>query len=241
MASNDKLITTAASVVLVSDSVDGVTVGEDKATAFVVTSGDIGDETILNFRTNDSLINYRLISTEAVAPGPNGTIAVDAAESPDGDMLSIVAADGSETLNLRYLGNKDGGFAYADASVRLSGFTEGYVTNDTFDAASGSTTYFFDNALGLNLGFDTIDNFGSDDMIVTTRRIYDADDSETITFGANKVLDLSGEGGPKSTDGKLNPGGQIDVNGVSGDVTVLDFLYAREVNGVTYYHYGIDA
>ncbi len=119
-------------------------------------------------------------------------------------------------------------------------FTEGKVTNDTFDASSGKFTFFYDNALGLNLGFDTINGFGADDRIVTTRQIFDSDDNATIGFGSNNVLDLSGEGGPKSSDGFRHPGGQIDLNGVGHNMLSIDFLGQETVNGVTYYHYGID-
>ena len=240
LANNNKLITTAASTVLVANGTDDVFVSQGIATAFVVTDGTVGDDTILTFRKNDSLINYRALG-DTVVPGANGTIAVDGPGAASSDDIQIIGADGDSVLTLRYLGTKDGGFAYADASVRLAGFTEGYVTDDSFNAGSAATTYFYDNALGLNLGFDTINGFGADDRIVTTRRIYDGNDSASIEFGGNKVLDLSGEGGPKATDGQLNPGGQIDVNGTTGDIVSLDFLFEENVGGVTYYYYGIDA
>lgn len=236
MPSNNSLVTTAASTVLVSNGTSDVVIGHDIATAYVVSDGNVGDDTILTFRKNDSLINYRSMG-DSVDSGENGLIAVDGAEG--GDQLALVAADGG-IVNLRYLGSKDGGHAYADASVRLEGFTEGQVTNDTFDASSGSFTFFYDNALGLNLGFDTINGFGADDHIVTTRQIFDNDGDATIGFGGNDVLDLSGEGGPKSSDGSRHPGGQIDLNGVGHDMLSIDFLYQETVNGVTYYHYGID-
>ncbi|MEN2746491.1 hypothetical protein [Sphingomonas sp. T9W2] len=236
MPSNNTLITTAASSVLVSNGTNDVITGYDIATAYVVSNGDIGDDTILTFRKNDSLINYHSIG-ENVDAGENGLIAVDGTSG--GDQLTLVGADGG-VVNLRYLGSKDGGHAYADASVRLEGFTEGKVSNDTFDASKGSFTFFYDNALGLNLGFDTINGFGADDRIVTTRQILDNDDNATIGFGSNQVLDLSGEGGPKSSDAYRHPGGQIDLNGVGHNILSIDFLYKETVNGVTYYHYGID-
>lgn len=241
MANNSKLVTTAATVVLLSNGTDDVVKGDSAATAFVVSNGDVGDDTILDFRKNDSLINYRALDQQAVSAAGNGTINVDAANIINSDAISIVASSGGSELSLRYLGHKDGGYAYADASVRLSGFTEGYVTDDVFDAALGANTFFYDNALGLNLGFDTINGFGADDVIVTTRRIYDADGSDVIGFGANRVLDLSGEDGPKRSDSEKNPGGQIDVNGSFSDVILIDFLYAREVSGVMYYYYGLDS
>jgi hypothetical protein len=114
------------------------------------------------------------------------------------------------------------------------------VSDDVFDASSGSMTFFYDNALGLNLGFDKINGFGADDRIVTTRQIFDGDDDRSIGFGSNKVLDLSGEGGPKASDGYRHPGGQIDLNGVGHDMVSVDFLYQETVGGVTYYYYGID-
>ncbi|KQN81939.1 hypothetical protein [Sphingomonas sp. Leaf62] len=236
MPSNNSLITTAASTILVANGTNDVIFGQDIATAYIVSNGDVGDDTILTFRKNDSLINYRSIG-DTVDAGENGVIAVDGAGGAD--QLTLVAADGG-AVNLRYLGSKDGGHAYADASVRLAGFTEGKVTNDSFDASSGSYKFFYDNALGLNLGFDTINGFGADDQIVTTRQIFDNDDNATIGFGSNDVLDLSGEGGPKSSDGFKHPGGQIDLNGVGHNMVSIDFLYQETINGVTYFHYGID-
>ncbi|KQN80249.1 hypothetical protein ASE90_15115 [Sphingomonas sp. Leaf67] len=236
MPSNNSLITTAASTILVANGTNDVIFGQDIATAYIVSNGDVGDDTILTFRKNDSLINYRSIG-DTVDAGENGVIAVDGAGGAD--QLTLVAADGGG-VNLRYLGSKDGGHAYADASVRLAGFTEGKVTNDSFDASSGSYKFFYDNALGLNLGFDTINGFGADDQIVTTRQIFDNDDNATIGFGSNDVLDLSGEGGPKSSDGFKHPGGQIDLNGVGHNMVSIDFLYQETINGVTYFHYGID-
>lgn len=239
MAGNKTLITTAASSVLVSNGTADVVTGHDIATAYIVTEGDVGDDTILTFRKNDSLINYRSLGGETVQSGDNGTIAVDGDDTASGDHLVLIGGDGAK-VNLRYLGSKDGGHAYADASVRLEGFTEGEVTNDMFDASSDSVTFFYDNALGLNLGFDKINGFGADDRIVTTRQIFDGDNSASIGFGANDVLDLSGEGGPKSSDGVRHPGGQIDLNGVGHDMLSIDFLYEQTVDGVTYYYYGID-
>lgn len=238
MPSNNSLITTAASTVLVSNGTNDVITGQEIATAYIVSAGDVGDDTILTFRKNDSLINYRAIDAAALDAGANGGIAVDSA-SGEGDQLTLVAADGG-IVNLRSLGSKDGGHAYADASVRLEGFTEGKVSDDVFDAASGSVTFFYDNALGLNLGFDTINGFGADDRLVTTRRIYDGNNDQTIGFGGNNVLDLSGEGGPKSSDAYRHPGGQIDFNGVGHDMLAIDFLYEETVGGVTYYYYGIE-
>lgn len=238
MPNNNSLITTAASSVLLSNGTSDVISGYEIATAYVVTNGDVGDDTILTFRKNDSLINYRALDSDALQAGENGLIAVDAANDANGDKLSLVGVDGA-VVNLRYLGSKDGGHAYADASVLLAGFTEGKVTDDLFDASSQGVTYFYDNALGLNLGFDTINGFGADDRIVTTRQIFDSDDSSTISFGGNGVLDLSGEGGPKASDGFRHPGGQIDINGVGHDIVAIDFLYAETVAGVTYYHYGL--
>ncbi len=238
MPSNNSLITTAASTVLVANGTNDVITGQEIATAYIVSAGDVGDDTILTFRKNDSLINYRAIDAESLAAGDNGLIDVDG-NAGERDQLTLVAADGG-VVNLRSLGSKDGGHAYADASVRLEGFTEGKVSDDAFDASSGSFTFFYDNALGLNLGFDKISGFGADDRIVTTRQIFDGDDDQTIGFGSNKVLDLSGEGGPKASDGYRHPGGQIDLNGVGHDMLSIDFLYQETVGGVTYFYYGIE-
>ncbi len=243
MATNDTLITTADIVTLTANDSADVIGNTDGATAFVVDTGNVGDDSIANFGKNDSLLTKKKIydgnGDGIIDFGSNGVLDVDRTSSKfaGADQLQLL---GMESKALRYLGEKQGYFVYADASVRLAGFTEGTVNNDTFNAVGGSKTFFYDNALGLNLGKDTINNFSVDDLIVTTSKVYDSQDNGIITFGGNKILDLSGEGGPAATDPTHNPGGQIDVNGLGGDIQQLHYLGSTNVSGVDYFYYGLE-
>ncbi|CAN5258947.1 hypothetical protein BH10PSE15_BH10PSE15_03550 [soil metagenome] len=236
-ANNTTLITTADTLVIAADGVDGTI--EDtsaRATAFIVQAGATGHDKIVGFGQNDSLLmDHKLYDSNndgIVSFGENSVLDLDrTSKSAGSDRLEFAAFDSKA---LRFLGNKDGHWVYADASVRLAGFTEGTVGNDTFDGAGGNKTFFFDNALGLNLGGDTIKNFTAGDFIVTTSKIFDATKDAEVTFGKNGVLDLSGEGGAADTDPTKHPGGQIDVVGASS----VFFDHQETIHGVTYYYYG---
>ena len=211
----------------------------DGATAFSFTNGNAGDDQIENFGKNDSILNYKKIfdgnNDGIIDFGPNGILDIDrtSAKNPGADQITL---QGMESKQLRYLGSKEGYYVYADASVKLAGFTEGTVGNDTFNAATGAKTYFYDTALGLNLGGDTITGFGTDDRIVTTTPIFNGKDAGAlITTGRNGVFDLPGDTTPGFGDNGGTHGGQIDLQGVA----TLALLSDGEVNGVHYYYYGI--
>ena len=263
---NSTLIKSANVINVAADGgVGDVHVGTAAADAFVIATGDVGDDTLFGFESNDSLITYKKIydgnGDGYIAFGENGVLDVDRTSSKfaGNDQLQLVSSGGDLTL-LRFLGTKgDGAFAYADASTRdqlLGSFSaatgvstlsdasitqavkfESTVGNDTFKAGDTSVAILFDNALGLNLGADTITGFGNDDLLVFTSKIYDSQFNNTITFGGNKVLDLSGANGPLNTDPNGGPGGQLKIV----DPTNTQIVYLGEKtlsNDVTYYYYG---
>ncbi len=240
---NSKLITTADNTIMLNNGTNDTVANTTGATAFSFSAGNTGDDQIENFGKNDTILNYQKIfdgnNDGIIDFGANGILDIDrtSKKNPGADQITL---QGMESKQLRYLGEKGGAFVYADASVKLAGFTEGTVGNDKLDASAGSKKFFYDTALGLNLGGDTITGFGADDQIVTTSQIFNgkagADAGVQIKFGNNGVLDLSGEMmNTKGDDGAAH-GGQIDLVGVSG----LYLQSTNEVNGVTYYHYGID-
>lgn len=147
------------------------------------------------------------------------------------DEISVIGVN--PDTGIRYLGSKDGYFVYANAAVRQKGFTEGTVNNDTFDATKGDKKFFYDTALGLNLGDDTITNFTLGDKIITTSAIYDSNNDGIIDFGSNGLLDLPGASG--GTAANLGFGGTIDIDGVDS----LAYLGSYTKSGVTYYEYGL--
>lgn len=213
------------------------------ATAFSFTNADgglTGDDTVQNFGTNDTLLNYRQIfdgnGDGIINTGTGGILDIDRTSSssagPDQITLGGLVGGG-----LRYLGTKQGYYVYADAKVRLADFTEGTVGNDTFDASTGARSYFYDTALGLNLGGDTINGFGADDRIVTTTALYNGTDPRSaVVTGSNAVFDLSGTTINATDDNGASRGGQVDITGVNA----LYLQGTSTANGVTYYSYGSD-
>jgi hypothetical protein len=262
---NSTLITSAHVIDVVANNLNDTYVGTAGADTFVIANGDVGDDTLLGFENNDSLITHKKIydgnNDGYISFGPNGVLDVDRTSSKfaGNDQLQLVSG-GNDLLLLRYLGVKEGAsdFVYADASTRdqlLGSFSaatgvsqtsdssitqtykfESNVSNDNFNAGTGSTAILFDNALGLNLGKDTITDFGDDDLLVFTSKIYDSNGNQIITFGGNKVLDLSGSNGPQDTDPATGPGGQLKI--VDPNNTTIDYLGEKTINDVTYYYYG---
>lgn len=127
-------------------------------------------------------------------------------------------------------------FLYAGARANV---IEGTVGDNTLTGTDGADYFLFDTALGLNLGRDTITNFGAGDVIVTTSEIWNQNDNGAITYGGNRVLDLPGSEGGISTDPSQNPGGQI-VFGSAGSPTPssLTILGQQTIDDHTYYFYG---
>jgi hypothetical protein len=245
LGANANLITTATLNAIANNGTNDVISNDttdNLATAFSFTNGNTGDDSIENFGKNDSILNYQKIfdgnGDGIIDFGPNGILDIDRTtkKNPGSDQITL---QGMESKQLRYLGEKQGYYVYADASVKLAGFTEGTVKNDSFNAGTGSYKFFYDTALGLNLGGDTITGFGADDQLVTTTAIFNGakGPGDLISFGKNGVLDLSGETANTQGDFGESTGGQIDLIGVGGI-----YLQSTEVvNGVTYYHYGLAA
>ncbi len=243
LGNNGTLRTNSALREIVNNNQADIIIGTDAAEAFSFTDlngGLSGDDTIRQFGKNDVLLNYRSIydgnADNLIDLGSNGLLDIDRAgpKRAGPDQIKLEGLGGGA---LRYLGDKQGYSVYADASVRLKGLTEGTVNNDSFDAAKGGKAYSFlyDTALGLNLGGDTIRNFGADDRIVTTTKFFDGGNANgTIGTGANGVFDLSGTSVSMRGDDGVANGGQIDIVGVSA----LYLLSTMSVNGVTYYSYG---
>ncbi|MDD1453144.1 hypothetical protein NHF48_023035 [Sphingomonas sp. H160509] len=254
LGTNDSLITTATGFDIAFnntndtyDTLDYDATGK-QAVAFVFGNGITGDDTIQNFDKNDSIINFQKIfdgnNDGIISFGPNGQLDIDrtgAGNKNAGEaQITISNSTGQNIDALRYLGTKGNGtgHAYADASTRLAGMTEGTVGNDAFNAGTGAKTYLYDTALGLNLGGDTISNFGADDRIVTTTKVHNGTDmGAVITFGKNMVLDLPGDTDGIKGDNGPTHGGQIEF--VNPGIDHLSLLDTKMVGGVNYYYYGV--
>ena len=198
-----------------------------------------GDDLIEDWEKNDSILTTKKIfdgnGDGIVDFGPNGILDIDRTTAKNAGANQITV-NGLDSKQLRYLGDKLGLHVYADASVKLAGFIEGTVGDNSWDAAGGNKKFFYDTALGLNLGGDTITNFAAGDRIVTTTKIYNGpDQGAAITFGHNGLLDLPGAIDGFIGDAGAIQGGQLDLVGVSA-VWLLD---TQTVGGVNYYYYGI--
>jgi hypothetical protein len=272
---NSVLISTANKINLIADGSDGTVYnGTAGADAFVVADGAVGDDQIIGFSSNDSIITGKKIfdgnGDGYIAFGDNQTLDVDrfggGASRAGADNITVLGTGADLISIIRYLGTKDGGFVYADAGTRdslLGHFASGFqstaaaadssitqslkidndVADNTFDFGATSVALLTDNALGMNFGSDTINGFGSDDLLVFTSAIHNLNntgpqgDAPThVTFGKNLVLDLSGANGPLATDPTTGPGGQIDLN--TPDQVAIKYLGEKLVDGTTYYYYG---
>ncbi|RSV19214.1 hypothetical protein CA236_03985 [Sphingomonas sp. ABOLG] len=248
---NSVLISTASDVFVEADNADGSYDGAGGAVAFVVENGLSGDDTFLNFGSDDSLLVGRKIfdgnDDGFIAFGPNGVLDVDrfgGGNSRAGsDQFQLVGEGGDDLTVIRYLGAKENSdqHVYADANTLFNLYTqfgaanvlEGDVSDDTIDMSGGARVLLHDNGLGLNLGGDTVTGFGDDDLFVTTSKLWDKTGNGIITFSTNEVLDTSGATGPDGSDPSTGPGGQVDFN-----VDALTYLGMNTVNGVDYYYYG---
>jgi len=274
---NTTLITSANRIDLAANGLDEGGQGEtffgtEGADAFVIANGVVGDDSIVGFSANDTIITGKKIfdgnNDGYIDFGPNSVLDVDRTSSRNAgdDQISVAGNGGDRVLTIRYLGTKgDGSFAYGAADVRdglLGHFDRGFVDsngttggdistvaytnkidndvgNNNFSAlfTSGSTVLLTDNANGLNFGADTITGFGADDLLVFTAKLYDSDNSGIVTFGGNKVLDLSGSLGGQASDPAGGPGGQLDA-GANRATSGVTLLGEKTINGIDYYYYG---
>ncbi len=216
-------------------------------TTFHVVGLTSGNDTIKGMGKNDILVVDQKIfdgnKDGIINYGKNGVLDLD---GPDAGIDTVTFVDGPEAL--RFLGaSADGKFVYADSSVRLAGFKEGNLSNNNMsgDAANlKADTFFFDTALDLNWGKDSIKNFGSNDQLVTTSAIFDSNADGKIDFYKNGLLDLSGDAGlgHAGPQNDSSPWGQVAITAVGGAaVTALYLQDTTIVNDVTYYYYGLTA
>lgn len=256
---NSTLITSAKEYVVKAGSEEGNGSSNDShfayetgATAFIFEIGNVGDDTLLDFSSNDTILNTKKIfdgnNDGFIAFGANGVLDIDreSKKKAGADQIQVVGTDDKALTELRYLGTKDGLFAYADSANLKNLWTkfgadkviEGTVGNDTLSFADGNKVLLVDNALGLNLGADTLTGFGSGDLLAFTSKLYDRTGNGIVSFGTNNVLDVSGANGPQSSDPKVGSGGQIDFT--SPEHLSVKYLGEETIKGVTYYYYGTD-
>lgn len=116
---------------------------------------------------------------------------------------------------------QDGQFLAMFVDQRFVFGTEG---NDTYQGKNGTDIFFFDNSAAS--GHDRIANFGKLDLIVTSEKLFDSNDDGIVTFGKDRLLDVSFN---DSDVRILDPHGKL--------VTKVEYDGSYEANGHTYYVY----
>lgn len=167
-----------------------------------------------------------LTSATLADPDADGIISLGA-----GGLLDLPGAGDDVLIDgvsaLRYLGQDADVFVYADASVRPAGAKEGRTGNDVLSSDKPDAVgdiFFIDTALGAPTGADVIKNFGGKDVLVTTTKIADGNNDGIITFGSDKILDLSS--------------GTVRLAGVNGKtINKLEYDGVVTHDGVNYYVY----
>lgn len=166
---------------------------------------------------NDGIITF----------GANGLLDIEKTKSSSGDQK--IAIDGAKSLRL--IGStSDGSFVYEDAALRPKNAIEGTVANNAMSATAKSDVFFFNNAIAIGLGNDTITGFSAADRIVTTQALGDSDQDGLISAGSNHAFEM---GSSATGDGFT----VIDGSGHSVDTLQLDGTTTR--GGVTYYIYSM--
>lgn len=100
---------------------------------------------------------------------------------------------------------------------------EGGVGNDLLRGGVGVDIFVY---YGDDKGRDTISQFGDEDVLVTTNKIYDSNNDGIIGFGPDKKLDFSSGSSARMTD----------VSGATIKSLEYDGSYTSE-SGVIYYVY----
>lgn len=184
-----------------------------------------GNDRILNFEKVD------VLATDAALRDGNGDGIITFGRNGVLDLggSDTVAIDGlNGARGLRSLGEScEGVFVYADASVRPMTALEGLLGDDTLSGDTGDMTaqlFFFDTALGLDLGADRITGFGMRDLLVTTRALADSNGDGVIGFGGDRTLDLTGGGSIVINDRSVS---SIEYDGSVVRGGVEYFVYSR--------------
>lgn len=134
----------------------------------------------------------------------------------------VVAWTGSDGVKARFFELAD------DGPVPLNAITSSSEAAETLAAknAGGTDVFFFDTASGASLGNDRIRQFGAEDLLVTTSKIFDGNNDGIITFGGNRALDL----GEDAITMRGTSGAAITTLEFDGVVTYRDvdfFVYSR--------------
>ncbi|KQM51962.1 hypothetical protein ASE69_20240 [Sphingomonas sp. Leaf208] len=206
---------------------------------FVNTTSASGSDRITNFAHNDVLVTDEALfdgNGDGVIGITGGTAKLDSLGS---DTLQFDGLTG-----LRSMGTSATGLhVYADASVRPADAIESMLGNEVLRGDAGDAraqTFFFDTALGLDLGSDQITNFGPKDILVTTTSLLDGNRDAIIAFGSGGRVKLLGDSGAPGDKAVLGEAGSIALSNIDdGAVNKMEFDGAVVHDGTTYYVYSL--
>lgn len=209
-------------------------------TFFFDVAAKTGYDTITNFGNDDVLVVNKALydgNGDGIIGLTSNKLSIDAPSI--GDIVKIVG-----TKSLRYLGADDlGNHVYADGSVRPKGAVESTLADNSFagDATDlKKNVFFFDTALDIDLGADTIANFGNRDILVTTAKLTDANSDGTIELSGGKLqlTGVAGAAGDLALDGEAGSVALSTIGGAAAGALEFDGSVVR--NGTTYYVYSLD-
>ncbi|WP_238246074.1 beta strand repeat-containing protein [Methylobacterium iners] len=183
----------------------------------VLTGGE-GNDILDGGADLDTVVLSGRRSDYAVAKGSDGLIVSD---------LRAGGPDGIDTvLNVE-------AFQFLGGQTTPIGTIQNSFASQTLQGTSGQDVFLFDTALGLSLGNDTIRNFGAGDRLVTTTRLYDANEDGRVTAnGSDRFLlpDLVYDGVSDTGSVKVfSTTGRAVTNLVLAETTVRD--------GISYHSY----
>lgn len=126
---------------------------------------------------------------------------------------------------------------FLSGSGRPAGALVSTYASETLTGMKGSTAhdiFLFDTDAGLALGSDAIKNFGSGDRLVTTSKLFDANNDGRITASKGDKFILSGTNGDAVDDSA----GVLKIFNDNGKaVSNIKLLGSELHDGVTFYSY----
>lgn len=214
-----------------SNSAAQTLLGTDTQDVFVFKSGAIGKDVVGGFGKTDMLALDKALADS----NKDGLIQFGGDDKIDISKTDTITIGQLKAEGVRALGKAaDGLFYYADASVRPNGARESSFADDKMTGDSGDkkvNAFFFDTALGMKQGADTIGMFGDKDILVSTTKLADVGVGGHWNI-AGGVFGLDDKAGH---DGAL---GSVEITNAQGSaVQSLEFDGSTTVNGVTYYVY----
>lgn len=201
-------------------------------------SGRGGADTLFGGAGNDRLLGHR--GNDLVDGGAGHDTAVLTGGRRDymfevSDSMLIVTdkrttgADGSDRLVA--IESLD----FSGSDLRPAGSIYSHSANQTLQGTSGDDIFFFDTAIGLALGQDTIKGFGKADILVTTSAFLDSNGDRIIRANQSDRFALA-----SATEAEIGIStGNVKIfSDNSGVVSSLQLLFVEMHETVTYYAYG---